>query len=367
MRIAAQTQQLNLQRSSSPLLLQPMRFQGKALQNKHVGFKARPITQWGSLLALLASLAGCNSSGFKPNPILDGGTQTNTFKNPDIIPLPDDFGALIHASEAKRPNPPKASSDWAPNVKVYASSSQAIASWFNPNEYSYFTESLMKRLKSASSLDAAYESMARYGYLAYVNPDKENPVVPPSSVVAGKPETEKKPSANIAKRFFPTATLRPNTAWKKAEQATPRFVLLLAEGSDSTFARNSQLVQDTLMDDTRGYGLCEENIKRFDKATPTEVEAGLKWLEQQVANNPKAEVLIYIASHGSPDYGLKPDTPEGSGYGFIGIGVSKTLLKQSIAQHLKAAKQVSIILDSCHAGNWIAMNPPKTELKAPST
>ncbi len=354
MRISALTRQCNLQRSPSPLSAQPGLFQGNGFYLKQQKRQARPITQWGSLLALLASLAGCTSGGFKPNPTLDN-TQTHAFKNPEIIPLPDDFSALLQASDAKRPNPPKANSDWAPNVKVYASSSQAIASWFNPNEYSYFTQSLMKRLKSASSLDAAYESMARYGYLAYVNPDKENAAVPP----------EKKPSANIAKRFFPTATLRPNSAWQKSDHMTQRFVLLLAEGSDATFARNCQLVQDTLTDENRGYGLCEENIKRFDKATPTEVEAGLQWLEQQLAKNPKAEVMIYIASHGAADYELKPDTPEGSGYGFIGIGVSKTVLKQSIAKHLKAAKQVSIILDSCHAGNWIAMNPPKTELKAP--
>lgn len=255
-------------------------------------------------------------------------------------------------------NPTSATSDWGSNINVMASSSQKH---FSTGSLGY-TDALLKELSQPSmgSLGQAQDHLELTGYR---NSLRQHQYPLSSSQLPQVSTWEHGKGWKI----------KPNhclNTWNKDGHPEQKFAILVAgpdpiadiSGKKPPPIENCKQMETELQEN---YLLSSTHIKRIEDATSTAIQESLNQVIRQIqkekVKNP--ELMIYLAAHGGNNdsahqflFPLLDKRSEGEAIGRI-LLKDKTYTEpelKNLFKNLPPNIKVTVIMDTCHAGSWIA-------------
>lgn len=240
---------------------------------------------------------------------------------------------------------------WGKNVRVLASNGQNLvgeSSAYLLGGNSSYSKSLTDKLneKDVNSIEQANDSLIKNGY------------------------------KHRFKKFFPLET--PGTKleiFNKNDKNKDRFMFVFAQYEDM---RHEFISDDFIKDIEKTYNIPKENIIKIVSNSKKDFLQGIDSISAKIdklKNKKNAEVLVYYTGHGEATAAnAKARKLEGAMEGSIVVKADQTTgeltnflkeseVKNAFSKKLKTVKTL-FILDTCHAGAWIADN---TKNKASKT
>jgi len=153
--------------------------------------------------------------------------------------------------------------------------------------------------------------------------------------------------------------------WNKDGQPGKKFAILVGGPPNFSFEPTSTskglaAVEQSLK---KHYFLPSKHISVIENASSQQLELALKTLEEQIQKSKikDPEILIYYTGHGgildAPFIGNADKRGEGEAFGILGLAdgaLSEYALTSMIRYHLPSQAKITLIMDTCHAGSWIA-------------
>lgn len=248
--------------------------------------------------------------------------------------------ASLRAEAKERISRAQASDPWPTNVYVYASSLQGHDSYGGLS--GGYTKHLLQRLRESGSLSAAHKALES-GLKGIFRYEAQLPVSSAGSTSPGWEAAERKDRFIIA---------------ISGDRAEKPYGWLDPSGED--FWQEAKFFAHALK---TLFAVPDEHVQLLKKPDLAVIEEALSRVGNQIKTNSQAaEVLIYIASHGSQLTFSSPPAgftcvPQGFEEGSFScstkVEISESNIKLLIRKHLNHAASVSIVLDICQAGAWI--------------
>lgn len=238
-------------------------------------------------------------------------------------------------------------SGWDNNVRVLASTGQKNSGYFN-GYFEQLPEALSK--SGVRTIEAASDVLAKTGYKSNIPYNWLSGFVP----------------VNLAARkylrhqtSFPLETPGSQLAiFDYTQKDKERFVLAFYDDSESGF---SDIVDKFSEKIRQKYGISSENIMKFKLDSIDDIKHGLDTFLnkiKEIKNLENVELMVLYNGHGESESRVKgSDKIEGAMEGIIETQskITESQIKELFHQKLQRIKTL-LLLDTCHAGAWIADN-----------